>query len=165
MKLSTKARYAVLALVDLALHSKTVGRKAIPISLMDISKRQNLSQQYLEQLFQKLRKNNIVQSVRGQNGGYFLSIPPTDICISQIVDAVDEPIKSTKCDPKSDLGCQGKHSKCLAHSLWMGLETTIRSYLISVTLKDVMLQRPMPFATMTRKENANDQEEGKKSAA
>tara|TARA_R110002095_G_scaffold129785_3_gene112546 strand:- start:2805 stop:3329 length:525 start_codon:yes stop_codon:yes gene_type:complete len=150
MKLSTKARYAVLALVDLALHGKKIKGKMKPISLIDISQRQNISQQYLEQLFSKLRKSGVVQSVRGQNGGYFLAIPPTDLCISQIVDAVEEPIKSTKCDPNSQLGCQGKQSKCLAHPLWVGLETSIRAYLTSVTLNDVMTQRPMPFTVMTR---------------
>lgn len=160
MKLSTKARYAVLALIDLALHSKKSQGKVVPISLMDISQRQSLSQHYLEQLFSKLRRAGVVQSVRGQGGGYFLAIPPTDLCISHIVDAVDEPIKSTKCDPKSDLGCQGKHSKCLAHSLWVGMEVTIRSYLTAVTLKDVMNKCPMPHAVMTRPTGPHVQEGG-----
>ena len=165
MKLSTKARYAVLALIDLAQHDKRIDGKIKPISLLDISLRQKLSQQYLEQLFNKLRKAGIVQSMRGQNGGYFLSSPPTDICISQIIDAVDEPIKSTKCDPASQLGCQGKHSKCLAHPLWIGLESTIRAYLSSATLNDVMAQQPMPHAVMVKPQIINAQEENIKNAS
>jgi len=158
MKLSTKARYAVIALVDLAQHGKKVDGKIKPISLLDISQRQSLSQQYLEQLFSKLRRAGIVESMRGQNGGYFLAIAPADISISQIVNAVDEPIKSTHCDPNSELGCQGKQSKCLAHPLWMGLENSIHSYLTSITLNDVMTQRPMPLAVMTRPLDINEQE-------
>ena len=150
MKLSTKARYAVLALVDLAMNSKEVGGKRVPISLIDIASRQELSQQYLEQLFSKLRRANIVKSVRGQNGGYFFAIPPTDCSISDIVDAVDEPIKSTKCNPNSNISCQGKNSKCLSHNLWVGMEQTIRSYLQTVTLDDVINQRPMPISILTQ---------------
>ncbi|HBN22185.1 MAG TPA: Rrf2 family transcriptional regulator [Holosporales bacterium] len=158
MKLSTKARYAVIALVDLAQHDKRADGKIKPSSLLDISQRQSLSQQYLEQLFSKLRRAGIVESMRGQSGGYFLSISPSELSISQIVNAVDEPIKSTKCDPASDLGCQGKQSKCLAHSLWMGLENSIHSYLASITLNDVITQRPMPLAVMTRPLDINEQE-------
>ena len=158
MKLSTKARYAVIALVDLAQHDKRIDGKIKPCSLLDISQRQSLSQQYLEQLFSKLRRAGIVESMRGQSGGYFLSISPNELSISQIVNAVDEPIKSTKCDPASDLGCQGKQSKCLAHSLWMGLENSIHAYLASITLNDVITQRPMPLAVMTRPLNINEQE-------
>lgn len=149
MKLSTKARYAVLALVDLAMNSKEVDGKRVPISLFDIADRQELSQQYLEQLFSKLRRADIVKSVRGQNGGYFLAAPAADLSISQIVDAVDEPIKSTKCDPTSHLSCQGKHSKCLSHNLWIGMEHTIRNYLNTVALEDVVKQRPMPIPVFT----------------
>ncbi|NCP62023.1 MAG: Rrf2 family transcriptional regulator [Alphaproteobacteria bacterium] len=158
MKLSTKARYAVIALVDLAQHDKRIDGKIKPSSLLDISQRQSLSQHYLEQLFNKLRRAGIVESMRGQSGGYFLSVAPADITISQIVNAVDEPIRSTKCDPASDLGCQGKQSKCLAHSLWIGLENNIRSYLTSVTLNDVITQRPMPLTVMTRPFDINEQE-------
>lgn len=149
MKLSTKARYAVLALVDLAMNSKEAAGKLMPISLIGIADRQKLSQQYLEQLFSKLRRANIVKSVRGQYGGYFLAASAADLSISDIIDAVDEPIKSTQCDPTSDLGCQGKHSKCLSHNLWNGMEKTIRNYLDTVTLEDVVEQRPMPLSVMT----------------
>ncbi len=156
MKLSTKARYAVLALVDLVMNSKKVQGKFVPISLIDIAERQNISQQYLEQLFSKLRRADVVKSVRGQNGGYFLAAPSCDFSISQIVDAVDEPIKSTKCDPNSDLSCQGKHSKCLSHHLWIGMEKTIRTYLNTVTLKDVVDQRPMPLSILTHASHNDD---------
>lgn len=158
MKLSTKARYAVIALVDLAQHDRQVDGTIKPSSLLDISQRQSLSQQYLEQLFSKLRRAGIVESMRGQSGGYFLSILPNELSISQIVTAVDEPIKSTKCDPTSDLGCLGKQSKCLAHPLWIGLENSIHSYLASITLEDVITQRPMPHAVMTRPFDINEQE-------
>lgn len=158
MKLSTKARYAVIALVDLAQHGKLVDGKVKPCSLLDISQRQSLPQQYLEQLFSKLRRAGIVESMRGQSGGYLLSIAPMNLSISQIINAVDEPIKSTHCDPDSELGCQGKQSKCLAHPLWIGLENSIHSYLGSITLDDVISQRPMPLAVMTRPIDINEQE-------
>lgn len=138
MKLSTKGRYAVLALVDLALNSKSQDGQMLPVSLFDIADRQSLSQQYLEQLFSKLRRHAIVHSVRGQQGGYFIAVPLDTLTIARIIDAVDEPIKSTKCNPLSDQGCQGKQTKCLTHHLWTGLENNIRSYLSNITLADVI---------------------------
>lgn len=149
MKLSTKARYAVLALVDLAMNLQKVNGKSVPVSLLDIAGRQNLSQSYLEQLFNKLRHAGIVQSVRGSSGGYFINRPLKDLSIAHIVDAVDEPLKATNCSPDSELSCQGKHSKCLSHKLWTGLDIAIRDYLSAVTLADVVDQRTMPKPAMT----------------
>jgi Rrf2 family iron-sulfur cluster assembly transcriptional regulator len=140
MKLSTKGRYAVLALVDLAMNSKAADGVIVPVSLFDIAERQELSQQYLEQLFSKLKRHHIVTSVRGQQGGYLLAAPLEAMSITRIIDAVDEPIKSTKCNRTSDFGCQGKQSKCLTHYLWTGLEDHIRTYLDGISLAQVIEQ-------------------------
>ena len=133
MKLGTRGQYAVLALVDLTRHQ---GDK--PITLTDIALRQQISQQYLEQLFSKLRRKGLVQSVRGQNGGYFLGRAPQDISIAHVIDAIEEPIRSTRCASLEAKGCQGTQTRCLTHHLWDGLDTVIRSYLSTVTLFDVV---------------------------
>lgn len=136
MRLSTKGRYAVMAMADLAMQS--VGQ---PVTLFEIAERQEISLSYLEQLFGKLRKGGIVKSVRGPGGGYLLSRSPAEICISDIIFAVDEPIKTTRCAPGSPVGCKSNKSRCLTHELWEELGNHIYHFLRSVTLADVVGKR------------------------
>lgn len=136
MKLSTKGRYAVMAMADLAAHSN--GR---PVSLSDIAERQVISLSYLEQLFAKLRRGGLVQSVRGPGGGYKLSRKADATRVSDIVIAVDEPINTTRCKPGSPEGCRGAMGRCLTHDLWEELGNQIRLYLNSVSLDDVVNKR------------------------
>lgn len=133
MRLSTKGRYAVMALVDLATHSK--GK---PVALADISERQNISLSYLEQLFAKLRKNGLVNSVRGPGGGYVLARGAEETRISDAILAVDEPIRVTRCKPNTGTGCQHDKSRCLTHDLWEELTHQIHLFLSGVTLADVV---------------------------
>jgi len=137
MKLSTKGRYAVMAMADLACHGRT-GR---PVSLADIAQRQEISLSYLEQLFGKLRRGDLVKSVRGPGGGYVLSRSADDTRIADIVLAVDEPIRATRCRVGSPKGCQSDHSRCLTHDLWEELGHQIHLYLSSVSLADVVDRR------------------------
>ena len=123
MKLTTKGRYAVMAMADLALF-KDKG----PISLTDISIRQNISLAYLEQIFIKLKQENLVKSVRGAKGGYVLDTPPEEIKISNIISAVDEEIKTLNCKKESKKGCNNKSSKCITHNLWDQLDQHINSF-------------------------------------
>ncbi len=132
MKLSTKGQYAVMAMADLASHSL-----GAPISLTEISERQKLPLQYLEQLFAKLRRNSLVESVRGQSGGYRLARNADKIAISHIVSAVDEVIRITRCKPTSTLSCQGQKEKCLTHKLWQDLGHHIENYLDAISLEDL----------------------------
>ena len=136
MKLSTKGRYAVMAMVDLAHRSR--GR---PIALADIAERQDISLSYLEQLFGKLRKASLVKSVRGPGGGYLLSRRAADTRISDIILAVDEPIKATRCKDGSAEGCGQNKGRCLTHDLWAELTNRIYLFLSSVTLADVCERR------------------------
>ena len=136
MKLSTKGRYSVMAMVDIAVHTK--GK---PIALADVAERQEISLSYLEQLFAKLRRGGLVRSVRGPGGGYLLARFAKETRISDIIIAVDEPIKATRCTPPSPLGCTGSKSRCLTHDLWEELGNHIYLYLSSVTLADVAEQR------------------------
>jgi Rrf2 family transcriptional regulator, iron-sulfur cluster assembly transcription factor len=136
MRLSTKGRYAVMAMVDLAKHG--AGR---PVSLADIAERQDISLSYLEQLFAKLRKGNLVNSVRGPGGGYLLAYAASETRISDIILAVDEPIRATRCTPGAPTGCRGNNSRCLTHDLWEELGNQIHLYLSSVSLADVVEQR------------------------
>ncbi len=133
MKLSTKGRYAVMAMVDLALNAS----EDRPCTISAIADRQNLSSSYLEQLFMKLRRHNLVQSARGQMGGYFIPHSPESIRMTHIFEAVDEPIEMTLCDPKSRKGCQGTSEKCSTHHLWIGLRNQLSLYLSQVSLQDV----------------------------
>jgi Rrf2 family iron-sulfur cluster assembly transcriptional regulator len=130
MRLTTKGRFAVAAMVDLA----TRGGKA-PITLGAISERQGISLSYLEQLFGKLRRNEIVASVRGPGGGYCLARPSSKITIADIVTAVDEPLDATGCDNKGD--CRNGRP-CSTHDLWVGLNETIYTYLAEITLKQIV---------------------------
>lgn len=136
MKLSTKGRYAVMALVDLASHSQ--GR---PVALADIAERQEISLSYLEQLFAKLRRGGLVKSVRGPGGGYLLARSSAETRISDAILAVDEPIRATRCTPGSPTGCRTNKSRCLTHDLWEELGNQIHLYLSSVSLDDVCNRR------------------------
>ena len=136
MKLSTKGRYAVMAMVDLAKQST-----GSPIALADVADRQEISLSYLEQLFGKLRRGGLVNSVRGPGGGYLLSRAPDDIRISDIILAVDEPIQTTRCSPGSPAGCKANKSRCLTHDLWEELGHHIYLYLSSTSLEDVVGNR------------------------
>ena len=136
MKLSTKGRYAVMAMVDLASNSK-----GQPVALADIAERQEISLSYLEQLFAKLRKGGLVKSVRGPGGGYLLAHAMEASRISDIILAVDEPIRATRCAPGSPAGCRSNKSRCLTHDLWEELGNQIHLYLSSVTLADICNRR------------------------
>ena len=133
MKLTSKGRYAVMAMADLA---KNNVKK--PTNLTEISLRQGISIAYLEQLFLKLRKNNLVQSARGPSGGYVLSKSPGDIKLLSIIRAVDEKIKTVKCRKESKKGCNGKSIKCITHDLWDDLEIHINNFFEKNTLKDII---------------------------
>ena len=133
MKLTTKGRYAVMAMADLALY-KDKG----PISLTDISIRQNISLAYLEQIFIKLKQENLVKSIRGARGGYVLNAPPEEIKISNIISAVDEEIKTLNCKKESKRGCNNKSSKCITHNLWDQLDQHINSFFEKVKLQDLV---------------------------
>lgn len=134
MKLSTKGRYAVMAMVDLASYGKDN-----PVCLMDISLRQGLPVSYLEQLFIKMRRQGLVASTRGKQGGYQLVCEPSQINVLDIMRAVDEPLQATRCDPTKRAGCQGGSGRCLTHNLWDGLSEHITTYLASKTLADIAL--------------------------
>ena len=136
MKLSTKGRYAVMAMADLA--SNTSGK---PVSLADVAGRQEISLSYLEQLFGKLRRGGLVKSVRGPGGGYLLAKAPTDMRVSDIIMAVDEPITATRCTPGSTHGCHSNKARCLTHDLWQELGNQIYLYLNTVSLDDICSKR------------------------
>ena len=136
MILGTKARYAVMAMVDLA--GRDGGK---PVALAELAESQEITVPYLEQLFSKLRKNGLVKSVRGPGGGYVLARGAGEICISDIVQAVDESLKMTRCSSHKENGCMASKAQCLTHNLWEGLETRIFDYLHSVTLEDVREKR------------------------
>lgn len=125
-----------MAMVDLARNAQ--GR---PLALADIALRQEISLSYLEQLFAKLRRGGLVKSVRGPGGGYLLSREPADIRISDVIMAVDEPIRATRCEPGSPAGCHTDKSRCLTHDLWEELGNQIHLYLSSVSLDDVVNRR------------------------
>ena len=133
MKLTSKGRYAVMALADIAKFNKN-----IPVSLLDISLRQSISLLYLEQIFSKLKKHNIVQSVRGVNGGYILSKSPDQIKLSNIFYAVQEEIKTVQCKKESKKGCNGKSHKCITHNLWDELENHIQNFFNKKNLADLL---------------------------
>ena len=133
MKLSSKGRYAVMAMADLAKNNDKT-----PISLSEISLRQGISLSFLEQLFLRLKKNNLVLSSRGSRGGYVLSKSPEEIKLSSIINAVDEKIKTVKCKRESKRGCNGKSLKCITHDLWDDLESHINNFFETNTLKDIL---------------------------
>ena len=133
MKLTSKGRYAVMALVDLARFNNIN-----PVSLRDISLRQGISLDYLEQIFFKLRKKEIVQSVRGNQGGYVLNKKAKEIKLTNIFDAVDEKVKTVQCKKESKKGCNGKSTKCLTHNLWDELENHINDFFERKSLEDLI---------------------------
>ena len=133
MRLNTKSRYAVMALADMARFKVNE-----PISLRDISLRQSISLQYLEQIFLKLKKNNIVKSIRGSNGGYILSKNANNIKLSEIFLALEEKVKTVGCDKESKKGCNGRSTKCITHNLWDELEDYINNFFQQKTLSDLV---------------------------
>ena len=136
MKLSSKGRYAVMALADLAKFDPNE-----PVSLRDISLRQGISLVYLEQLFLKLKKNKIVNSVRGNKGGYTLNKNASEINISEVFLAVEEKIKTIGCEKHSKKGCNGKSVKCITHNLWDELENYINNFFEQKKLSDLINQK------------------------
>ena len=136
MKLTTKGRYAVMAMADLATY-----QNGKPVSLVDISLRQNISLSYLEQLFSKLKNEKLVKSVRGASGGYVLEKNPKDIKLSNIIFAVDEQVKTLNCKRESKRSCNGKATKCITHNLWDDLEQHINKFFDNVSLNDLLKQK------------------------
>ena len=146
MRLGTRARYAVMAMVDLGCQCN--GR---PVSLAEIAERQEISLCYLEQLFAKLRRAGLVNSVRGPGGGYRLAHERDDIRIGDIIRAVDEPIRAVRCSPGA-IGCRGDRSRCLTHDLWEELSNQIHLYLSSVSLGDVCEKRVLGTSGVPQRE-------------
>lgn len=133
MRLTTRGRYAVTAMLDLALHAQEK-----PVSLAEISERQTISLSYLEQLFSRLRQSNLVTSVRGPGGGYRLSRSGDSVSVAEIVDAVNESLDTTNCKGRAD--CQGG-SICLTHNLWEDLSQQIHKFLSDISLEDLVAKR------------------------
>ena len=133
MKLTSKGRYAVMALADLAKFNSVN-----PVSLRDISLRQGISLDFLEQIFSKLKKHNIVKSIRGTNGGYILTKVPEEIKLANILNAVDEEVKAVQCKKESKKGCNGKTTKCITHNLWDELQIHINDFFEKKNLKDLI---------------------------
>jgi Rrf2 family iron-sulfur cluster assembly transcriptional regulator len=146
MRLTTKGRYAVTAMLDLALHACHG-----PVSLSDISQRQEISLSYLEQLFAKLRQGKLVKSSRGPGGGYQLALADHEISIAAIVDAVNESLDSTRCQDKGN--CQNGE-KCLTHHLWSDLSHKIHDFLSDISLHDLMKNREVQIAAERQDRNA-----------
>ena len=138
MKLTTRGRYAIMAMADLASNQDTK-----PGSLNDISLRQNISLSQLEQLFSKLKNEKLVKSIRGSSGGYILEKSPKDITVSNIIFAVDEQVKTLNCKRESKKSCNGKTVKCITHHLWDGLEKHINEFFENVSLNDLVIQRKL----------------------
>ena len=143
MRLSTKGRYAVMAMADLAGNATNtqISGEPRPVALADIAARQDISLSYLEQLFAKLRRGGLVTSVRGPGGGYRLSRPSGDLRIADIILAVDEPIAATRCKTGSSKGCTKTGARCVTHDLWEELGQQIHVFLSSVSLADVVERR------------------------
>ncbi len=148
MRLTTKGRYAVTSILDLALH-----QDAGPIPLAKISARQDISQSYLEQLFAQLRRRGLVQSVRGPGGGYHLGKPADSINIAEVIDAVNETTDATRCGGTSD--CQNGET-CLTHYLWMDLSEQIRDFLGDISVADLVLRREIREIADLQESRARD---------
>jgi Rrf2 family iron-sulfur cluster assembly transcriptional regulator len=146
VRLTTKGRYAVTAMLDLALHAGSG-----PISLADISQRQDISLSYLEQLFAKLRRKELVSSVRGPGGGYHLSREHEDIFVAQIIDAVNESVDATGCGGTSD--CQ--HGEiCLTHHLWCGLSEQIHNFLSQISLANLVAREEVQYISARQEQRS-----------
>lgn len=182
MRLSTKGRYAVMAMADLALNAQSGERNGKPISLAEVSERQQISLSYLEQLFARLRKAGLVRSARGPGGGYVLARPAAQVFVSDIVLAVDEPIKATRCEMTSGklganrrlghanrlgreagegaagVGCMPGGQRCLTHNLWEDLGTAIHDYLARVSLDDVIHQRTRKTVSISEHQSVAEAE-------
>ncbi|KAF0186318.1 MAG: Rrf2 family transcriptional regulator iron-sulfur cluster assembly transcription factor [Hyphomonadaceae bacterium] len=142
MELSTKGRYAVMALLDLAKFERESGL----VSLNEIAARQTISVSYLEQLFAKMRRGGLVVAKRGPTGGYKLARAAAQISIASIVKAVEEEIKATGCDPATKAGCGGRETKCVAHDLWVALTGHIHEFMAKISLEDVLEGRLLTTA-------------------
>lgn len=148
MRLTTKGRYAVTAMLDLVLH--TSKRNALPVVLADISERQGISVSYLEQLFSKLRRVGLVRSIRGPGGGYLLAKSSKGIFVADIIAAVDEKVDVTRCGGGKD--CQ-QGNRCLTHHLWHDLSKQIRSFLSDISLADLVEKRKIAKANLSNRQN------------
>lgn len=144
MRLTTKGRYAVTAMLDLALNARQG-----PVSLADISGRQGISISYLEQLFAKLRRRELVISVRGPGGGYRLGAEPSNIDVAAVIGAVDESVDATRCGGEGD--CQ-EGETCLTHYLWMDLSERIQAFLGDISLQDLVARREVQSVAQRQKE-------------
>ena len=141
MRLTTKGRFAVTAMIDVAMH----GTKA-PVTLAGVSQRQKISLSYLEQLFGKLRRHGLVDSVRGPGGGYRLARAPAAISVAEVIVAVDEPIDATQCAGRES--CKEDGKRCMTHELWANLNAHIFTFLRSVTLAELVSQQHKPDVTV-----------------
>ncbi len=140
MRLTTKGRFAVTAMLDLALHASNG-----PVTLSNIAERQKISLSYLEQLFGKLRRNRIVESVRGPGGGYNLARPAAEVTVADIIQAVEERIDSRQCEGKQNcLGDAAKRGRCMTHDLWESLNDNVIQFLSGVKLADLVDQQGAP---------------------
>lgn len=146
MRLTTKGRYAVTAMLDLALHALNN-----PVALADISVRQGISLSYLEQLFSKLRQQALVKSIRGPGGGYLLNKPVGQISIADVIDAVDESLDTTRCREKGN--CQDGET-CLTHHLWLDLSHEIHNFLSNISLEDLMNKREVQITALRQDKQA-----------
>lgn len=155
MRLTTKGRYAVTAMLDLALHARQD-----PVSLADISDRQSISVSYLEQLFAKLRKNGLVSSVRGPGGGYQLARGGDTIFIAEIIDAVDESVDATRCGGQGD--CQ-QGMTCLTHELWSDLSEQLHSFLAGISLQELVDRREIQAVALRQSELQKRKRDGEAS--
>ncbi|MCL1079416.1 Fe-S cluster assembly transcriptional regulator IscR [Parashewanella spongiae] len=149
MKLTSKGRYAVTAMLDVAIHS-SMG----PVPLADISERQGISLSYLEQLFAKLRRNGLVSSVRGPGGGYRLGLTANEISVGMVVQAVDESVEATRCYGQGN--CQGG-SRCLTHSLWDDLSRQISDFLDGISLAGLMQKRDVQYIAVKQDKMQQEQ--------
>jgi Rrf2 family iron-sulfur cluster assembly transcriptional regulator len=148
MKLTSKGRYAVTAMLDLAFHSRTG-----PVTLSQISERQGISLSYLEQLFTRMRKNGLVRSTRGPGGGYSLERPPAELAVAQIISAVDEVVDTTRCSGSNN--CQDG-DRCLTHKLWDELSRQIYGFLSDITLQDLMDDENIQVVAQRQDDTAGD---------
>ncbi len=137
MRLTSKGRYAVMAMADLALH----GGEDRAVPLQEVARRQEISLSYLEQLFARMRRAGLVAGVRGPGGGYRLAKPAAQTTVADIIAAVNEPIKATRCKEGSAKSCLGKTGRCIAHGLWQEMGERIHMFMASVSLADVLEQR------------------------